>query len=300
MSSSTDDQSVVNARSERSNTRSEAQKNRVSTACTYCRYRKVKCDGGKPSCSFCVHTSRCECVYAKVSEEENQYLRTRKRELRARRAAELLRIEQGKRANLQSASSSKLILTTLDLPSSSSLQSAPRRRISSISKRSRARLMARSSGTSQSNPNIFSSSALSQHHQESFPSKVSLTDLPAELTNTFSSNFLNMVTPQSHTNFATVESSLNPGIDPYPFPPTSMPINDNTFDVNTLNLGEDYGNLSLSASAAISSSSFPLMLMNKRQKEDNFHRYDRAQNDQNHMGRLYNPFLHSRHQIVIL
>lgn len=264
---------------EQSNTRSEAQKERVSTACTYCRYRKVKCDGGKPSCGFCVHMGRSECVYAKVSEEENQHLRRRKRELRARRAAERIRAEQEQRASSQSPSSTAFILNpALD---SSSPQTATKRRRSSVPKRSREISMASSSVTST--PNIFSSSAPSQINQE-FPPEMALSGLPAELTNTFSPDFLNLLTPQSNATIPNVDSRIDLGGDlggnnAYTFPSTSMTMNNSTFDVNASNLDWTYSGLSSSAPAASSSSSSS-MLMDQRQEQEHFQQLHQAEEDQ--------------------
>lgn len=259
-SQSIDTLTITNTPSEQSNTRSEAQKERVSTACTYCRYRKVKCDGGKPSCSFCVHMGRSECVYAKVSEEENQHLRRRKRELRARRAAEKLRAEQEQNASSQSPSSSAFILDNLD---SSSSRSAPKRRRASVPKRARERSMASGSVTSQSTPNIFSSSAPSQVNQE-FPPEMALSGLPAELTNTFSSNFFNLLSPQSNTSVSNVEMDANS----YTFPPTSM---NSTFGVNEPSLDWAFGGLSSSAPASTS------MLMDQRQEQEHFQQLQQAE-----------------------
>ncbi|PWN32896.1 uncharacterized protein FA14DRAFT_181571 [Meira miltonrushii] len=267
---------IYTSSKEQSNTRSEAQKERVSTACTYCRYRKVKCDGGKPSCGFCIHMGRNECVYAKVSEEENQHLRRRKRELRARRAAERIRAEQEQRANSQSPSSSAFILNNLD---SSSPQIPTKRRRSSVPKRSRERSMAGSSVTST--PNLFSSSAPPQINQE-FPPEMALSGLPAELTNTFSPNFLNLLTPQSNATVPNVNSNIDlggniGGNNSYTFPSTSMAMNTSAFDVNAPNLDWAYGGLSSSAPTASSSSS---MLMDQRQEQEHFHQLHQAQDDQ--------------------
>lgn len=265
-------------RSEQSNTRSEAQKERVSTACTYCRYRKVKCDGGKPFCSFCVHMGRSECIYAKVSEEENQHLRRRKRELRARRAAE--RLEAEKEQNLaspQSPSSSMFILNDLlssSSPTSSSSNTATvsKRRRSSVPKRSRKRSMVDGTISSQSTPNIFSGSTPSQMNPD-YPPEMTLSGLPTELTNTFSSDFLNLLTPQStSTSTGNIGSSIGieaqlDGSIPYVFTPNSIAINNTNhpFDVNAPTFDWTFEGIPSSAPAQSSSSS---MLMDQKQESE--------------------------------
>lgn len=47
-------------------------------------HSKVRCDGGQPRCGLCSRLNR-SCSYARVTEAENLVLRTRKRELKARR-----------------------------------------------------------------------------------------------------------------------------------------------------------------------------------------------------------------------
>ncbi|PIA19504.1 hypothetical protein COEREDRAFT_36530, partial [Coemansia reversa NRRL 1564] len=38
---------------------------RIDRACKMCRRRKVRCDGMRPSCNFCI-TKKFECVYEPV------------------------------------------------------------------------------------------------------------------------------------------------------------------------------------------------------------------------------------------
>jgi hypothetical protein len=45
-------------------TASAAEMSRISKSCDLCKMKKVKCDGGRPRCSFCVKNGSAECVYS--------------------------------------------------------------------------------------------------------------------------------------------------------------------------------------------------------------------------------------------
>lgn len=209
------------------NSRSEAQKERVQTACTYCRYRKVKCDGGRPSCSFCTHMGRQgECVYAKVSEEENESLRKRKRELRARRAAENRRQSitqddvQRERSSSTASQSLQQQLVSYPYPSTSPSgtekrrKPRPRAQSGSTTKRSQ-------SSTDQIDPTRSSSASTNSYSvdRSSVSSSLDashLSGLPAELSNTITPNFFSIFHQRNANEMQTSSGSSNISIDGSP------------------------------------------------------------------------------------
>ncbi|KAL7416827.1 hypothetical protein BDY24DRAFT_438648 [Mrakia frigida] len=65
-------------------------RNRINMACLYCRYRKIKCDGGSP-CTTCARTKRC-CQYQEVSDDVNRATKERKAYLKSLRIQSLGRI----------------------------------------------------------------------------------------------------------------------------------------------------------------------------------------------------------------
>ncbi|BGP36478.1 hypothetical protein JCM10450v2_000378 [Rhodotorula kratochvilovae] len=52
---------------------------RVPMACIACRKRKIRCDGHQPACTNCTRNGKSGCRYERVTAEENQEVKTRKR-----------------------------------------------------------------------------------------------------------------------------------------------------------------------------------------------------------------------------
>ncbi|VUC37876.1 unnamed protein product [Clonostachys rosea] len=51
----------------------QGKKHKANTACNTCRQRKTRCDGEKPSCSYC-RTTGGQCVYRVVYNESSSIL----------------------------------------------------------------------------------------------------------------------------------------------------------------------------------------------------------------------------------